>query len=237
VRTRRLALPILIIDFLNRSAEAPRRRACGRCGRRPSDVHGPGGGQRRPRAVTFPQATSSPTTRPIKFRDYDAIDNRDHARLKPVTIAALLLTLVLIFAFQGAVILGRLSHIVLIAIPEVFEPPVGPRSRLRGEFSNPETRERAEGYTPAPNWGAGAPQGQLRDSVARSSRPGSDPRIGDRSDRQPMSGDLVDVGRGGDWAPSLGRTGASRSARWVPASGDAPDPMPDAPSRSQTPYL
>jgi ACR3 family arsenite transporter len=39
------------------------------------------------------------------------------ARLKPVAVAALLATLVLIFAFQGAVILGRLSHIVLIAIP------------------------------------------------------------------------------------------------------------------------
>ncbi len=39
------------------------------------------------------------------------------ARLKPVTIVALLATLVLIFAFQGPVILGRLSHIVLIAVP------------------------------------------------------------------------------------------------------------------------
>ncbi len=38
-------------------------------------------------------------------------------RLKPVTIVALLVTLVIIFAFQGEVILGKLSHIVLIAIP------------------------------------------------------------------------------------------------------------------------
>ncbi len=37
--------------------------------------------------------------------------------LRPVTMAALLLTLVLIFAFQGATILERLGHIVLIAIP------------------------------------------------------------------------------------------------------------------------
>jgi ACR3 family arsenite transporter len=43
------------------------------------------------------------------------------ARLKPVTILALLATLVLIFAFQGAVILGRLSHIVLIAIPLLIQ--------------------------------------------------------------------------------------------------------------------
>jgi len=39
------------------------------------------------------------------------------ARLKPVTIVALLTTMVIIFAFQGEVILGKLSHIALIAIP------------------------------------------------------------------------------------------------------------------------
>ncbi|MBI4010665.1 MAG: ACR3 family arsenite efflux transporter [Candidatus Rokubacteria bacterium] len=43
------------------------------------------------------------------------------ARLKPVTIVALLATLVLVFAFQGAVILGRLSHIVLIAVPLLIQ--------------------------------------------------------------------------------------------------------------------
>jgi ACR3 family arsenite transporter len=43
------------------------------------------------------------------------------ARLKPVTIAALLATLVIIFAFQGQVILGKLSHIVLIAIPLLIQ--------------------------------------------------------------------------------------------------------------------
>jgi ACR3 family arsenite transporter len=43
------------------------------------------------------------------------------ARLKPVTIGALLATLVLIFAFQGSVILGRLGHIVLIAIPLLIQ--------------------------------------------------------------------------------------------------------------------
>ena len=42
-------------------------------------------------------------------------------RLKPVSIAALLVTLVLIFAFQGEVILGKLSHIVLIAIPLLIQ--------------------------------------------------------------------------------------------------------------------
>ena len=43
------------------------------------------------------------------------------ARLKPLTIAALLATLVIIFAFQGDVILGKLSHIVLIAIPLLIQ--------------------------------------------------------------------------------------------------------------------
>ena len=42
-------------------------------------------------------------------------------RLKPVSVAALLTTLVLIFAFQGPVILGTLSHIVLIAIPLLIQ--------------------------------------------------------------------------------------------------------------------
>lgn len=37
--------------------------------------------------------------------------------LRPISVAALLATLVLIFAFQGEVIVGKLSHIALIAIP------------------------------------------------------------------------------------------------------------------------
>jgi ACR3 family arsenite transporter len=43
------------------------------------------------------------------------------ARVRPVTIVALLTTLVIIFAFQGEVILGKLSHIVLIAIPLLIQ--------------------------------------------------------------------------------------------------------------------
>jgi ACR3 family arsenite transporter len=42
-------------------------------------------------------------------------------RLKPLSAAALLATLVLIFAFQGEVIVGKLSHIVLIAIPLLIQ--------------------------------------------------------------------------------------------------------------------
>jgi arsenite transporter len=43
------------------------------------------------------------------------------ARFKPVTIVALLATLVIIFAFQGEVILSKLGHIVLIAIPLLIQ--------------------------------------------------------------------------------------------------------------------
>jgi ACR3 family arsenite transporter len=43
------------------------------------------------------------------------------ARLRPVSIAALLATLVLIFAFQGEVILSKLSHIGLIAVPLLIQ--------------------------------------------------------------------------------------------------------------------
>jgi ACR3 family arsenite transporter len=42
-------------------------------------------------------------------------------RLKPVSVTALLATLVLIFAFQGEVIVGKVSHIVLIAIPLLIQ--------------------------------------------------------------------------------------------------------------------
>ena len=43
------------------------------------------------------------------------------ARFGPVTIVALLLTLVLIFAFQAENITGKLWHVVLIAIPIVLQ--------------------------------------------------------------------------------------------------------------------
>ncbi len=42
-------------------------------------------------------------------------------RLKPVSVGALLATLVLIFAFQGEVILGTLPHIALIAVPLLIQ--------------------------------------------------------------------------------------------------------------------
>jgi len=43
------------------------------------------------------------------------------ARLKPVSIGALLATLVIIFAFQGEVILGKPGHIALIALPLLLQ--------------------------------------------------------------------------------------------------------------------
>jgi ACR3 family arsenite transporter len=42
-------------------------------------------------------------------------------RLKPLAILALLATLVVIFAFQGEVILARLPHVVLIAVPLLIQ--------------------------------------------------------------------------------------------------------------------
>lgn len=42
-------------------------------------------------------------------------------RLRPVAVAALLATLVIIFAFQGEVIVGKPSHIVLIAVPLLLQ--------------------------------------------------------------------------------------------------------------------
>lgn len=42
-------------------------------------------------------------------------------KLKPVSVAALLATLVLIFAFQGEIILGKVSHIALIAVPLLLQ--------------------------------------------------------------------------------------------------------------------
>jgi len=42
-------------------------------------------------------------------------------RLKPISVGALLATLVLIFAFQGEVILGKVSHIALIAMPLLIQ--------------------------------------------------------------------------------------------------------------------
>ena len=42
-------------------------------------------------------------------------------RLKPISVGALLATLVLIFAFQGEVILGKVSHIALIAVPLLIQ--------------------------------------------------------------------------------------------------------------------
>lgn len=42
-------------------------------------------------------------------------------RLRPLTVAALLATLIVIFAFQGEVILGNPFHIVLIAVPLLIQ--------------------------------------------------------------------------------------------------------------------
>ena len=53
----------------------------------------------------------------IRARGRAWFEGRFLPRLKSVSVTALLATLVLIFAFQGEVIAGKLSHIALIAVP------------------------------------------------------------------------------------------------------------------------
>ena len=57
------------------------------------------------------------------LRRYGAtwFERRFLPRLKPVSVLALLATLVLLFSFQGGVILGNPLHIVLIAVPLVVQ--------------------------------------------------------------------------------------------------------------------
>lgn len=57
----------------------------------------------------------------IRRRGKEWFETHVLARFGPVTIVALLLTLVLIFAFQAENITGKLWHVVLIAIPIVLQ--------------------------------------------------------------------------------------------------------------------
>jgi ACR3 family arsenite transporter len=57
----------------------------------------------------------------LRLRGPAWFEERFLARLRPLAVTALLATLLLIFAFQGAVIVGRLTHIVLIAIPLLIQ--------------------------------------------------------------------------------------------------------------------
>jgi ACR3 family arsenite transporter len=57
----------------------------------------------------------------LRSHDPDWIQNVFLARLKPFTIIALLATLVIIFAFQGEVILSKPFHILLIAVPLLIQ--------------------------------------------------------------------------------------------------------------------
>ena len=68
--------------------------------------------------VVIPLITGYLTNRLlIKFKGKQWFENHFLKRLKPISITALLLTLVLIFAFQGQTILDKPITIVLIAIP------------------------------------------------------------------------------------------------------------------------
>lgn len=57
----------------------------------------------------------------IKSKGLDYFNNTFIPKFNNATIAGLLLTLVLIFSFQGEVILGNPLHIVLIAIPLIIQ--------------------------------------------------------------------------------------------------------------------
>ncbi len=57
----------------------------------------------------------------IRNRGIDHFDNVFMKRLAPVTPAGLILTLVLLFAFQGEVILNNPLHIALIAVPLIIQ--------------------------------------------------------------------------------------------------------------------
>jgi ACR3 family arsenite transporter len=57
----------------------------------------------------------------IKQRGIEWLDNTFMKRLKPITPIGLIITLVLLFAFQGDVIIANPLHIVLIAIPLVLQ--------------------------------------------------------------------------------------------------------------------
>ncbi|MFO7577282.1 MAG: ACR3 family arsenite efflux transporter, partial [Pelovirga sp.] len=57
----------------------------------------------------------------IKNRGLDYFLNRFIPKFNNITIGGLLLTLVLIFSFQGEIILGNPLHIVLIAVPLIIQ--------------------------------------------------------------------------------------------------------------------
>lgn len=68
--------------------------------------------------VVIPLAAGYITNRVlIKSKGEDWFENQFIKRLKPISIAALLMTLILIFAFQGQKIIDKPIAIVLIAIP------------------------------------------------------------------------------------------------------------------------
>jgi arsenite transporter len=57
----------------------------------------------------------------LRYRGAAWLDATLLPALKPVSVGALLATLVLIFAFQGEIILGKISHIALIAVPLLIQ--------------------------------------------------------------------------------------------------------------------
>ncbi|MFO8046188.1 MAG: arsenical-resistance protein, partial [Halomonas sp.] len=72
--------------------------------------------------IVIPLAAGVLTRRAvIKRRGIEWFDNVFMKRLAPVTPIGLIITLVLLFAFQGDVIIANPLHIVLIAIPLIIQ--------------------------------------------------------------------------------------------------------------------
>jgi len=57
----------------------------------------------------------------IKWKGLEWFENRFIAFFHPITVLALLATLVFIFAFQADNITGKFSHVILIAIPILIQ--------------------------------------------------------------------------------------------------------------------
>lgn len=57
----------------------------------------------------------------LRLKGADWFENVFLKMLKPVTIVGLLLTLIILFAFQGKIILGNPLHILLIAVPLIIQ--------------------------------------------------------------------------------------------------------------------
>ncbi len=100
-------------------------------------------------------------------------------KFAPVTITALLATLVLIFAFQAENITGRFFHVVLIAVPITLETPRGARWPRASCVTMPAAASRSSAPEPSP--AASAPRPSPPCASWASTSPASAPRASTNS--------------------------------------------------------